>query len=101
MNRSALLVAAVTIVLAASLILALPLAAQEKPADHPRGPSRDKKLSAASPNSDDSERTGPVIFFPEPMHDFGTVARGSKVTHNFKVLNKGDEPLKLIKAKGS
>ena len=43
----------------------------------------------------------PVIHFPEPSYDFGTITQGDKVTHTFIVQNTGDKPLKLIKAKGS
>ncbi len=45
--------------------------------------------------------SGPVIYFPEPEFDFGNISQGDKVSHVFVVQNKGDEPLKLIKAKGS
>ncbi len=44
---------------------------------------------------------GPSIHFAEPSHDFGTITQGAKVTHTFVVTNNGDEPLKLIRAKGS
>ncbi len=44
---------------------------------------------------------GPSIHFPEPEFDFGSIAQGAKVSHTFVVQNTGDEPLKLIRAKGS
>ncbi len=44
---------------------------------------------------------GPSIQFPEPSYDFGTISQGDKVSHTFIVRNAGNEPLKLIKAKGS
>ena len=44
---------------------------------------------------------GPSIHFVEPSFNFGTVAQGAKVTHTFVVRNVGDEPLRLIEAKGS
>lgn len=44
---------------------------------------------------------GASIYFPEPSHDFGNIVQGDKVSHTFIVQNYGDEPLKLIKAKGS
>lgn len=44
---------------------------------------------------------GPSIHFPEPSYDFGSIAQGDKVSHTFVVRNKGDEPLKLIRAHGS
>ncbi len=42
----------------------------------------------------------PQISLPENLFDFGKVTRGAKLTHNFKVRNTGDAPLKIIKAKG-
>lgn len=44
---------------------------------------------------------GPSIHFPEPEFDFGLIAQGARVSHTFVVKNTGDEPLKLIRAKGS
>jgi len=44
---------------------------------------------------------GPSIHFLEQSHDFGTIAEGVKVSHTFIVQNTGDQPLKLIRAKGS
>lgn len=47
------------------------------------------------------DNPAPRIFFPETVHDFGTIPRGGNVSHVFKVRNTGDAPLRLIKAKGS
>ena len=44
---------------------------------------------------------GPSIHYPEPSHDFGTIAERVTVSHTFIVQNTGDQPLKLIRAKGS
>lgn len=44
---------------------------------------------------------GPSIYFPESVFDFGTVGQRTKTSHTFVVQNIGDEPLKLIRAKGS
>lgn len=44
---------------------------------------------------------GPSIHIPEPSYDFGPIAQREKLTHTFVVQNKGEEPLKLIRAKGS
>lgn len=103
MNRSSLLTAVAVILFASLLVFSAPLVAQEKPA----GKTRAKHLSAntgepskAGKPVDESLAT-PRIYFPEPLHDFGAIARGSKVTHKFKVVNNGDAPLRLIKAKGS
>ena len=43
----------------------------------------------------------PRISFPEPEHDFGTVAQGATVSHKFVVRNVGDAPLRLIRAQGT
>ena len=56
--------------------------------------------------ADDKQTTasgshGPSIHFPEPSYDFGTISQGDKVSHTFVVQNKGDEPLKLIRAQGT
>lgn len=41
------------------------------------------------------------IFLPETSFDFGVLSQGTETSHTFQVKNKGDAPLKLIKAKGS
>lgn len=56
--------------------------------------------------TDSSDRSGattkgPSIHFPESTFDFGSISPGDKVTHSFVVKNTGDEPLKIIRAKGS
>ena len=51
-------------------------------------------------DNDPSDGT-PEIYLPEPEHDFGTVPQRSKLTHIFKVVNKGDGPLKIIKVSAS
>jgi hypothetical protein len=43
----------------------------------------------------------PKIVLAEESFDFGVIPQGEKVQHIFKVLNEGDAPLKLIRAKGS
>ena len=94
----------VVVMLAASLLLvSAPLAAQDKPVGKAgvKDPAAAPKALASTSNSIKTTTAGPKIFFPEELHDFGTIARGSKVSHSFRVVNKGDEPLKLIKAKGS
>jgi len=58
------------------------------------------KLLAAAGKADSPPAAGPKIVFPEPIHDFGTVARGASVSHNFKVRNEGSAPLEVISAKG-
>ena len=48
-----------------------------------------------------AEGHGPSIQFLESEFDFGAVSQGEKVSHTFIFKNTGDEPLKLIRAKGS
>ena len=36
-----------------------------------------------------------ATVFPERSHDFGTVARGSKVRHSFPVVNSTDQPIHI------
>ena len=43
----------------------------------------------------------PVITFEESVHDFGTIARGTRVEHTFKFKNTGDAPLMIVNAKSS
>jgi len=63
---------------------------------------KDQSASETGSSSDNSDAEGSArIFFPEIEHDFGTVKRKATLTYVFKVQNKGDAPLKLIKAKGS
>jgi len=77
---------------------------------HPFNTTTEIKASIEQPASQDiladnlpveTTSGGPVIHFPDPSHDFGTISQGDKVTHTFVVQNRGDKPLKLIKAKGS
>jgi hypothetical protein len=49
----------------------------------------------------DSSAPAPKIFFPEMVHDFGPIGPGASVSYTFKVVNQGNAPLLLIKAKGS
>lgn len=44
---------------------------------------------------------GPNIEFPETTHDFGIITQNATVTHTFVVINTGDEPLELKKARAS
>ena len=41
----------------------------------------------------------PVIAVDQATHDFGTVWEGSKLKHEFKITNKGNAALKIIKVK--
>lgn len=39
---------------------------------------------------------GPRIVVEEPEFDFQTVKEGAVVTHTFHVLNRGNEPLRIL-----
>ncbi len=45
------------------------------------------------------EPKGPKIVIKGVRHDFGDVKEGEIVTHTFRVLNQGNETLKIIKVK--
>jgi len=40
---------------------------------------------------------GPKIYSPETEHSFGDIVEGTVVSHEFKIVNNGDEELYLIK----
>lgn len=39
--------------------------------------------------------------WPEKVHDFGEIPQGDPVTHTFKVVNTGDQPLTIADVKAS
>lgn len=41
----------------------------------------------------------PQLEVVEPVFDFGTIAQGERVEHQFTLINKGDETLKIRKVK--
>ncbi len=45
------------------------------------------------------ETKGPKIVIEGIRHDFGEVKEGEVVTHTFRVLNQGNETLKIIRVK--
>ncbi len=45
------------------------------------------------------ETKGPKIVIKVMRHDFGDVKEGEIVTHTFRVLNQGNETLKIMKVK--
>jgi hypothetical protein len=94
-------VAGVIIMAAAAVLFS---GALSDPAPAPRTaaiPDKAIEAPAEQPTVATSANHGPSIHFPEPSHDFGTVSQGDRVSHTFVVLNRGDEPLKLLRAKGS
>jgi len=45
------------------------------------------------------EPQGPKIVLEELKFDFGEVREGEAVSHTFRVLNRGDQPLEIRKVK--
>ncbi|MBW2117450.1 MAG: DUF1573 domain-containing protein [Deltaproteobacteria bacterium] len=45
------------------------------------------------------ELQGPKMFLEELKFDFGEVKEGVVVSHTFRVLNQGDQPLEIRKVK--
>ena len=37
----------------------------------------------------------PKMVIEKKVHDFGTVAEGQNLKYTFKVINRGDEPLRI------
>lgn len=56
---------------------------------------------ATAAERDASSDKAPVITFEASEHDFGTIAKGTKVEHLFKFKNTGDAPLTIVDAKSS
>jgi hypothetical protein len=42
-------------------------------------------------------KAGPKAVFPESDHDFRSIKEGDKVTHNFRIINGGNEPLEITR----
>ncbi len=42
---------------------------------------------------------GPKIVIPEGLFDFGEVKEGIVLEHSFQILNKGDQPLQIVKVR--
>jgi hypothetical protein len=43
------------------------------------------------------DKQGPRLVIEEREFDFGQVKQGSRITHNFTILNRGDEILEIKK----
>lgn len=39
----------------------------------------------------------PLLVLEEEAHDFGTVREGSRISHDFRVVNQGTAPLEIRK----
>ncbi|MEZ4884421.1 MAG: DUF1573 domain-containing protein [Chitinophagales bacterium] len=56
----------------------------------------------AQENAAEVVKKGPVMKFEQKHHDFGAISlKAGKVTHEFKFVNNGTEPLIISGAKGS
>ena len=45
------------------------------------------------------EKQGPKMILEEERFDFGEVKEGEVISHSFKVLNQGDQPLEIKNVK--
>jgi hypothetical protein len=54
-----------------------------------------------APMTDAEKAKAPKIFFPETLHDFGTIKEGESVTTEFAFTNKGKSDLIIYKVKTS
>jgi hypothetical protein len=54
---------------------------------------------AATATVSSASGTAPIIEFESTVHEFGTLKKGSPITHNFKYTNTGKEPLILYHCK--
>lgn len=64
------------------------------------------QLNTATPAQNNATQADPnapttTITFDEPVHDFGTVEKGGKVSHTYTFTNTGSEPLIITNAKAS
>ncbi|MFM7813737.1 MAG: DUF1573 domain-containing protein, partial [Flavobacteriales bacterium] len=68
-------------------------------------PTQGQVIGNAEPGTPGTEQASDVpkttISFDQPVHDFGTIKHGEKVSHNFKITNTGSNPLTITNAKGS
>lgn len=71
--------------ISAGLASALPLVAAEAP----------------STSSAPAKHIGPRLAIASANHDFGTIAQGEPLHHDFQITNSGDEPLEITEVKPS
>lgn len=99
MQRKTAIQFLVLLMILAGFLLA-PVSADEK-----ESAVKPAKTEIGTPDQNSSPEAGvegePVIFFPEEEFNFGEVGQVTTLSHTFKVLNKGDAPLKLLSAKAS
>jgi hypothetical protein len=63
-------------------------------------PTRTNKKASRLPDKD-VQLPITTIEIDNPVHRFGKVSQGERVSHTFKLTNTGEEPLKIAYAKGS
>ncbi len=63
------------------------------------GPAAFADQTAGQSGIDDLETSLPVLAVTEPRFDFGTVADGAEVVHDFIIRNDGNAPLRIKKVK--
>jgi hypothetical protein len=72
--------------------------------DRVLNPTAQPAPQAAEPDTTDDSpvpRAAPRIVFEQPVHDFGTVEQGAKVTHLFRFHNRGERNLRIESLKTS
>jgi hypothetical protein len=62
---------------------------------HAADPSGNVSQQALSPSPSSGEAAAPAIHIPDATFDFGEVAEGSQVSHDFTVRNTGKETLQI------
>lgn len=50
---------------------------------------------AVGPSGASAQQTWVDSVFPKRLHDFGTVARGSKISHAFRIVNTTDQDIRI------
>jgi hypothetical protein len=51
--------------------------------------------------AEESAKIGPKAFVPENVYEFSPIYEGKKISHDFIIQNKGDEPLIIVKIRTS
>jgi hypothetical protein len=53
----------------------------------------------ASPPTGAGEVGGPIVFLKQHHFDFKEVLEGEVLSHTFSVLNKGNDPLRILRVR--
>ena len=94
--RAKILIPLIMTVFAVIWCLPAPVFAEQK-----QKPVQENQAAARVSTPDTAVAGSPGIFFPETTFDFGEADQLTTLTHNFKVINKGDAPLKITKVRAS